>query len=641
MPGATVDIHALPDHDTAKVVFEEFGHLHSIAAFVHAKVTINLNTPVRDCFHTLNSLPPLEDMERGDPKHGPHKLTGKAYHAIMEEKEELQAVWRHTRTALRHTCTEMDLLARGFLHQQAQAGHDKRQLGVAAAFATGSAFGGLIDRLFLRHTNDNVEHHFQVTVHRQEELASMIQRNNRQLKRLSLVLRQSGSEYTIRDRFYRIRQHIAENRALVARLRHALAELKQRRLTLDLVEFQDCKQMLHAARATASAQGLTCPLLSPLDILQLPAAFTVNATTGTIRVGVFIPLSERHMPIHKFRPGPIALMSTTDRTLLFSIQPEHTLIAAQMTGSSFVTLDRQDLQACININIHFLCTDLIFRVRRDSTCISAAFSGNAAAIRKTCRIVRYEHDWHLSPRHKDQFVLTAAIPLALEQSCTRANSSQRATSNQQVQPGQYRLHVRPGCVLQSQHFLIRAANAPLATLTISRSFTWDIRSDVFDNRSNRDILRLLTEMDRDSKHTADDLRSFTQKLRARPAYPDPTWGHLLNWSLFLAAAAIAMIVTVALCNRHRRKRRTHETILLSHKQLTAPHLSFTGAEAPSRSLPRMPTAHKPAASAPLPMDSIQPGAQLALPDPSDMAAPTATSTPNTSATFIRDARGIR
>ena len=166
-----------------------------------------------------------------------------------------------------------------------------------------------------------------------------------------------------------------------------------------------------------------------------------NGIDETIQL--FVPLVARQFTLYKFLNTPIFIQgNSSDTARLATVKTQHALIAVDDAGTTLnVPMTKDDLEACLTLGQHHLCSDLVKHNRYQSSCIGTLFGRTPDAILEQCAFTWDPQPWRIDKRSNSSHLLSTTIPLDIQKQCAPRRTIQEDQPNATTsRPNQDRPH---------------------------------------------------------------------------------------------------------------------------------------------------------------------------------------------------------
>ena len=246
-------------------------------------------------------------------------------------------------------------------------------------------------------------------------------------------------------------------------LKSIIDDALQQRLTPRMVDPQDLLSAFAEVQDIAVKHALHVAIPTAADLYSLPIQATLHR--GSLVARVLVPLTIEQMPLFQFLGTPL-VSNATHRPLIVP-QPAQTVIAVSRTSTNYVTSTIAHLsKACVTIQTHYLCPDLVTRLARTEDCLAGLFSADVATVTRHCPMRTLSQSWHVSKAGPGKWAITTNTTLSGSAACSNGTSY-----TVRFPVGQTIASLDPGCHLQTRHFKLHTAAGSFANVRLATALS--------------------------------------------------------------------------------------------------------------------------------------------------------------------------
>ena len=546
---------------THNIHFEHLGFVQEAAAFTHVTIPIDL-TGLQPFCNTQPHLKVKSLLEIYSNFTWNIKARINDKLAVMEApmgpalKNTTISLLNSTAHLLEQNCNITNGWATGDLVLSPQdLPRRHKRYGAPALFALGSAFGGFITNWIQSSKISQLENKMEIHNAQIEEILNAYDDAASAISRLETLMAHTYRQQTVMAYAASLQAHSQSAARTIDRIHATITSLYSGKLSLSTIAPHQLHTIFKTVQTLAKENDVTLPITSPLQLLELPATFTKYPSGITIQL--FIPLISRQFTLYKYLNTPVFVQGNSSSRLA-AIQTDHRLIAIDDDGSPLnVPMTHADLDACLRLGNHHLCTDLVKHVRYESSCIGNMFSRTPDKVLSNCAFHWDPQPWRFDKRSNSTYLLSTTIPIALQIQCfasdRRFNPADRQHYTAKV--GQTQLHVPPGCTLTTPEIAISGSQLSIAPIGLTMPINWDIQDSLLQGL---DLQALEEVSEKIQSHGLGTSPSIKRQIRLHQTLPDHTLSqtqHALLAVMITLLAAICTPLVIFLIRHFRRAAR--------------------------------------------------------------------------------------
>ncbi len=342
-----------------------------------------------------------------------------------------------------------------------------------ALFAAGSMLTGVIASLFGTPSSYDTNH----------AIAEIIKANQEQVRALAFnrwTLENDEFDAAVFRLLTQFELGHHANVATLDKIQSSLASLQRQELSLGAVSQDNLIDIFMAAKEVADKEGYSIPFKTAAGLMEIPCQSAINATHLTVHV--FVPFVQADYTLYKAHPVPLVLHDHTGRPILMTIRTSPSLIAVDTDSYNTITPTSEDLETCLHVGQHRICTAPLVE-RAHTSCLACLFFGKSDCVQKACQVVHLTAPYSVQAVGSDKYAISVLEHTTVNVECM----DRRPPQGLELQPGTTELHLRPGCTAKSELFSVHAPLQRLAQPIHTASLTWDIRGNVLNNMTNAEL----------------------------------------------------------------------------------------------------------------------------------------------------------
>ena len=198
----------------------------------------------------------------------------------------------------------------------------------------------------------------------------------------------------------------------------------------------------------------------PLQLLQLPASFTITAQ-GIMRIFLHVPITHLALTLYKYVPFPIT--SNASAPLIIKPQDGKTFIAVGDNQLMHLPIAESELTgSCYRFLGNYLCYDLpLFYMDPTTTCLGSLFTNHLDNIQSKCQIQEFQGTYMAESLNASKILLFSKTPTPYRLLCENGTTHMPALHGYQL------VDLPPECSLTSRFFRIQPTRMNSLSSTIS------------------------------------------------------------------------------------------------------------------------------------------------------------------------------
>ncbi len=430
-----------------------------------------------------------------------------------------------------------------------------KRFGLTTAFTLGSAFGGFVANWIQSSKISQIENKLSVQNDQILEILKAYADTEGAIASLQFHMATVFRQHTVIAYANYLQAHAQTAARTIDRVHATVTSLFSGKLSLSTLPPHQLHKIFKDTHQLARDNDVHLPITSPLQLLELPATFTKNANGITIQL--FVPLINRQLTLYKYLNTPVYLQGASSAKLA-SIQTSHQLIATDDDGGAInVPMTHADLDACLHIGNHHICTDLVKHLRYESSCIGNLFSRSAEKVLKNCAFHWDPQPWRFDKRSNSTYLLSTTVPIVLQVQCLAQNKrfDPADRKHDTIYPGQTSVHVPPGCTMTTEDIAITGTQLSIASVGLAMPIDWDLQETLLDGL-NLEALEEVSDKIRD--HGLAHSTEIAHQIHLSKTLPRHTLHqtqHVLAAVLVIIASLIVVPCVIAARSQLRRARR--------------------------------------------------------------------------------------
>ena len=327
------------------------------------------------------------------------------------------------------------------------------------------------------------------------------------------------------------------------------------KLSPKLFNPDDVIRLLRQLPVQLAQDNLDTPVNSPYLFYSLPAS-AAYSSNGTIHIAVHVPFFRRDTMLDLFRyiPTPILDQGRFDHVL---ITADETFLGISDNKAFYKILTEQEMLSCQINNDVVLCPgDNILHRREHSSCTSALYFNDVAAIQQLCQVASVKLEHITVQLNKTDFLLLHPEAMQLEVTCTGNHNQPTLTS---TFSGLRQLHLPAGCT----------GSTDLAVMTSEVSAQYrgkllqrenNLTPQVIFNTTDSSLISTITRSIRETPTKISDLiKESEDMLKPWPAQTSPTSEISTAAAIIIISLVILIILLITCCCLRKQRNRREQT----------------------------------------------------------------------------------
>lgn len=403
------------------------------------------------------------------------------FNASVMASHPFQILLHDTISLLESNCKTTKGWLSSELHLTSPRLRHKRQI-AALGFAVGSIFGGFVSSWLQNDNTARLQHQVQIQNHKILLLERSLTAVTKSISDIYdlFALQHFNSELT--NQVAEIHRQALNSARHIDLIHSTLTALFHHQLDISILTADQLTFMFKEAKKLANTHRLLLTLTDPEQIMELPATFSTSATGLTIHI--FIPLVRQQFMLYKYLNSPVFMQDDNGKSpakLAFMKSP-HSLLALDDHGTLNIPLNPIDLDDCLHLGNHYLCTDLVKLTNYASSCIGTMFSADIDKILKHCPIVFTDAPFDVTKRSNSTYLVSTIEDMPALKTCHL--SEPKAYRKHILLPrGQTEVSIDPGCTLQTAEFTLSGSDLSIPSMGLLTPVPADFTLQLLQGRN--------------------------------------------------------------------------------------------------------------------------------------------------------------